>query len=114
MDELSHDEREIRAARNQSIFRAVNAQLRELTENLSSFSGNFAIACECADRSCTATLAIRQEEYEAMRASPRQFAVRPRHVDPEVDRVVRKADGYVVVEKVGAAANVAEILAQAQ
>jgi hypothetical protein len=41
---------------------------------------------------------------------PRQFMVRPGHVYPAVETVVREAETYVVVEKTAVAGEVAEAL----
>ena len=104
-------EREIRAARNQSLFRAVNEKAKELNEAFASATGSFAIACECADIGCIETLEIAAAEYEEVRANPRHFAVLPDHIYPEVEQVVRTTEQYVVVEKMATAAEVAEALA---
>lgn len=104
------NEREVRAARNESLFRAVNEQIKGLTDAFAVVAGSFAIACECADTSCIETLELSPEEYEAIRAEPRQFAVRPEHVYPDTEEVVRESNGFVVVEKTARAADVAEVL----
>ena len=109
-DSRSQHEREVRAARNQALFRAVNEQIEAMNEAVASVTGSFAIACECADTNCINTLELAPDEYEAVRAEPRHFAVLPGHIYPDVEDVVREADGYVVVEKTSAAAAVAEIL----
>jgi hypothetical protein len=106
--------REERAARNQSMFRAVNEQMRGINESFASITDEYAIVCECADLSCTETLLIRPLDYFAIRGSPRQFAVLAGHVYPEVERVVSTSDGYAVVEKTGEAAAVAEALEPTQ
>jgi hypothetical protein len=108
MDSGTQDERELRAARNQTLFRAVNEQMKELNQAFASMTERFAIACECADTSCVEMLRIDPKAYEAVRANPRYFAVLPGHVHPDVERVVEEPDGYVVVEKVALAAKVAE------
>jgi hypothetical protein len=114
MEPSSQEKREVRAARNQSLFRAVNENMRVLNDGFAQITETFAIACECADQRCIETIEIRPEDYAAVRAEPRHFAVLPGHVYPDVERVVREADGYVVVEKQGTAAEVAEILAPYQ
>ena len=106
----NQDDREIRAARNQALFRAVNEQIKSMNEAYAEVAGTFAIACECADTSCIQTLELSRDEYEAVRAEPRHFAVLPGHVYPDVEDVVRESNGYVVVEKIARAADVAEIL----
>src|SRR5512133_745039 len=108
MESDSQHEREVRAARNQSLFRAVNQRLEELNDAFESVSDTFTIACECADATCVEMVEIKPDEYEAIRAEPRQFVVRPDHVDRDVEVVVREAEDYVVVEKTGLAGEVAE------
>jgi hypothetical protein len=103
------EEREIRAARNQALFRAVNEQTKAMNEAFAEVTGSFAIACECADTGCIETLQITPDEYAEVRGNPRHFAVLPGHVYPEVEDVVRST-GYVVVEKIAKAAEVAEFL----
>ena len=103
-------EREVAAARNQSMFRHVNERIKDLNRSLASVSDVYEVACECADTSCVDTIAITPPEYAAIRENPRHFAVLPGHVYPDVERVVREADAYVVVEKLGAAGALAEEL----
>ena len=110
MESGNHKEREVRAVRNQALFRAVNEKLAILNDSFQSIVGTFTIACECADTTCIQMLEIEPDEYKAIRSEPRRFAVLPGHVYPEVERVVRESDGYVVVEKSGSSADVVEIL----
>lgn len=102
------EEREVRAARNQALFRVVNEKLKDINAAFEDVVGSHAIACECADLQCIDTLEIARREYEEIRANPRHFAVRAGHVYPDVEIVVRESDGYVVVEKIGKAGEVAE------
>jgi len=104
-------EREVRAARNQSLFRAVNEQMRGLDQVFATVTETFTIACECADTSCLEKLEIHPHEYLAVRSEPRQFAVLPGHVYSDVETVVRESYAYVVVEKIAAAGAVAEVMA---
>jgi 5-bromo-4-chloroindolyl phosphate hydrolysis protein len=99
MEAGSQRDRELRAARNQALFRAVNEKLRELNDAFSDVSETYAIACECADVSCVGTLQIATREYVDVREHPSRFFVLKDHVFPEVERVVAQNDGYVVVEK---------------
>ena len=113
MESSSQQEREVRAARNESIFRAVNAKLETLNEAFEHVTESFVISCECADVTCVEMLEIDPDEYRAVRAEPRHFVVLAGHVlSPEVETVVRESDGYVVVEKIGAAGDMAEILSR--
>ena len=94
----------VRAARNQSLFRAVNEKL--------AVSHDFdrqpqRIACECANLDCVETLDITLAEYRDVRRDATRFAVLRGHVYPEVELVVEHHVGFVVVEKIGKAAEVA-------
>jgi hypothetical protein len=109
--ESSKQEREVRAARNQALFRSINEKLRVLNETFASMTETFSIACECADATCIEMVEIDPHEYVAVRAEPRHFIVMAGHVYSEVERVVREAQQYVVVEKTEKAAEVAELLA---
>jgi hypothetical protein len=92
-------EREVRAARNQSLFRAVNEKITHANEALAWLSGTLVIACECADTTCVQTLEIEPEAYTALRSHPNRFAVLPGHVYLDVEREVTASNGYIVVEK---------------
>ena len=105
------DEREVRAARNQAMFRAVNDKIRELNETFAVLTGTFTIACECADHHCVGTIELKPDDYEAIRANPRRFAVLPGHLDTSIEHVVTDAGRYQVAEKRGKAAAVADALA---
>lgn len=110
MESSSHEEREIRAARNQSLFRAVNEKVRSLSEAMATLTETLTISCECADRSCIGQLDIEPDQYLGVRSEPRRFVVLPGHVYPDVERVVAEFDGYLVIEKFGFAGELAEAL----
>lgn len=68
--------------------------------------------CECAVVDCSVPVQLTIGEYERVRANPRWFVIAPdeRHLKPKVERVVERADRYWIVEKVGEAAEMAEVL----
>jgi hypothetical protein len=68
-----------------------------------------AYRCECAQRGCTAMLELTRAQYEEMRTHARRFAVRPGHENPEVEDVVARESGYVLVEKRNEAGRVSEL-----
>ncbi len=108
MDVSSQGEpRQVQAARNQSLFRAVNERLKLVDPPFAEDAGTYVVACECADLDCIETLEIGREKYAEVRTDARHFVVLEGHVYPEVERVVEECGGYVVVEKVGLAAAVA-------
>src|SRR5215210_149366 len=102
------EERAVRAARNQALFRVINEKLKGINAAFEGIVGTHSIACECADLHCIQTVEISRQEYDEVRRNPRRFAVRRGHVYPEVEVVVGERNGYVVVEKTGAAGRQAE------
>lgn len=64
--------------------------------------------CECARLGCNLLIELRLPEYEAIRGHSRRFLVVDGHELPEVEAVVERRDGYVVVEKGGEAGELAE------
>ena len=96
------------------LLREINDRVRELNGLLEELSPYGSWICECAHTDCLERIDMTLGEYETLRKAPNRFAVMPneRHVVPEVERVVEKTERYWVVEKVGAAANVATELAQ--
>jgi hypothetical protein len=95
-----------KAARNQVVFREVNERIAELRSLLTETGFNLFI-CECSDSACADSLQITTAEYEAVRANPARFIVREGHQVPEVERVVGGNGRYLVVEAIGAAAELA-------
>jgi hypothetical protein len=87
--------RQERLAQNETRFREINEAAQPM--RVTSGSGRF--VCECADRSCMAWLTIPGDEYEAVRQDPRRFIVAPTHELPDIETVVARHQGYVVVEK---------------
>lgn len=101
-------QRRERMARNEALFREVNERLEELAQAFHDVSRGAVFTCECGDLECTEQVEMSLDEYEAVRASGDQFLVLPGHVYPEIERVVRENDRFVVVAKVGDAADVVE------
>ena len=98
---------EQRAARNEALFREVNENIAGLEERHGSVEGPVFI-CECANPDCTEQLAVEPEIYQRVREQPRWFVLLPGHEDPQIERVVERHSGFLVVEKIGAAGQVAE------
>lgn len=55
--------------------------------------------CECFREGCDAGISLSREDYEAVRAHPADFAVRPEHVDPAIEDVVARQLGHWVIRK---------------
>jgi hypothetical protein len=99
-----------RAAKNETFFREVNEQIRQLEEtSFGNEDGRAAIfICECSVAHCTTKVEASLNEYRAVRTEPTHFLVAHGHVDPENERVVRSTDRHTVVEKFGLAEAIAD------
>jgi hypothetical protein len=85
-------------AMRQARRRAFNERLSLLDNGLASHHA-LLYRCECGLIGCAATIKLSAEDYAAMRAEPRQFAVRADHVIPEVEHVLETRRGHVIVHK---------------
>lgn len=86
-----------RVAMNEATFRKVNEGM-EVGQDP---RGLLTFICECGRLGCNQLIELRRAEYEDVRANPRRFAVVAGHEIAEVERVVERHDGYLVVEKAG-------------
>ena len=96
MDERAKD----RIVKNEALFRDVNERVKEIDQAQSVTTDEaWDFLCECGNADCLQRVALRPDEYEQLRSNPVHFAVVPGHEKPEVERVVREGEGYLVVEK---------------
>jgi hypothetical protein len=96
--------REEQIAKTESLFRSVNERIAEATERFENGDNEEAeLLCECADASCAERLEVPLEEYEQVREDATTFVLDPDHVEPDIERIVRRRPGYAVVRKVDAA-----------
>lgn len=99
-----------RVARNNVIFRDANDKIGERAEALDIVSEPVPFLCECADSGCTDVILLTLDEYSRVRQNEIRFINAPGH-DASAGgwaQVVETHDGYVVVEKVGLAAELVE------
>jgi hypothetical protein len=86
------------AARTQSLFRAVNDNIRDLNNVFHAFGVPYVVTCECGEITCVDGVEIARETFERVRRRPRTFVVVPGHVNRLKENVIEEHDGYVVVE----------------
>lgn len=98
---------EARLARNEVMFRAINERIRELAARFEQASADsLAFICECSDETCVDRIHLTIEQYDDVRAIPVRFVVRPGHeATPLVERVLYRSDEFVIVRKIGLAAD---------
>jgi hypothetical protein len=99
---------EQRAARNEALFREVNENIARLEDRYGGSVTQAVFICECSRDSCTEHVPVDDETYRRVRAHPRRFLVLPGHVDAMVESVVETHPDYLIVQKTGAAGDVAE------
>ena len=99
---------EQRAARNESLFREVNENIARLEERHGGSAPHSVFICECSSDLCTEHVPVDENTYRRVREHPRRFLVLPGHVDELVESVVETHPGFLIVEKTGAAGEVAE------
>ncbi len=103
------EERQERVAENECIFREVNEQVtKALPDAFDAANDYMRFVCECASESCTTLIEMTRNEYEAVRANGRRFTVAPGHAESGAERIVVENERFEVVEKLEAAAAIAE------
>jgi hypothetical protein len=95
-----------RKAHNEAVFRDANEQIEAARLRLPLADGKTPFLCECDDPRCRIVVPLDLAEYESIRANPAGFLIASDHSDDH-GHVVAEHEGYVVVEKEGAARRVA-------
>jgi len=94
-------DRQIRAAQNELVFRAVNEQIVKMTDRFREQLAEIDIVCECANTNCVGTIRIHADEFAKIERADGRFLVLPGHEDESVERVVERRGTYVIVWKPG-------------
>ena len=92
------------------LWRTVNDRIAELDEvsgHLLRLPGEPWVRCECGRSECEEGIAIEDAQYRAVRSTPTRFLVVPGHEFEEIERVVERHEGFVVVEVYGPPAEIA-------
>jgi len=100
-----------RVGRNDATFREANERVQSVASMGTSIE-HIPFICECAEEDCTAIVRLSLDEYEDVRAQPTHFLNAPGHevaAGPHGE-VVERHERYVVVRKLGRAAEIAEAL----
>ena len=92
---------------------SVSASSRSRFQHLA--EEELAFICECADETCVQRVSLKISQYDDVRAIPARFVVAPGHeATPLVERVIFRSSEFVIVRKIGLAADVARELTKPQ
>jgi hypothetical protein len=105
------DSRQNRRAHNETLFREVNERVEEVGSGSAGYGENdgqlIGFVCECGRDDCAEPLEVTHAQYESVRSNPLRFLVVPGHEHTDAARVVERHAQFLVVEKIGEAAEIA-------
>ena len=94
------DERATRLAENEARFRAINDRVERDLERLQySPDELLPFVCECAQRTCSATIELSRNEYERVRGESTLFAIAPGHEITDIEDVLERHERYFLIRK---------------
>lgn len=101
-------ERQKQVGRNENEARTAN-EVVSVTGEKARLQGHetLAVLCECGDSDCHEPVEMTVDEYEEIRSEPAHFAVLSGHEILDCERVLATHPGFLVVEKFGAAGEIA-------
>lgn len=89
----------MRLAKNEVVFREINERVRDLAASHGSDEHVYTFFCECSNTDCTLQVELTRSAYEGVRAHGDRFLVATGHELPEIENVVKRNDGWWIVEK---------------
>ncbi len=105
--------RDERIARNEGWLRSANERIERASRDFA--ERGFArereeveFFCECGRDVCHERITLTVAEYEDAHSLPDRFVVLLGHASPDIEQVVRREPGYLVVEKGAAAEDAAD------
>jgi hypothetical protein len=93
------DDRERRIGENEILYRTVNEKIEDLNAAFGTLTETMTVVCECGDEACAEQIELDLRTDERVRSEPTHFVILPGHVEPDVESVVERGDGYEVVRK---------------
>jgi hypothetical protein len=93
--------REERAIRNEELFREVNLNIADLEERSRDLEMGepLPLVCECLHTGCAVPIEVDPITFQRVRENSLQFLLAPGHEDLDMESVVERREGYVIVEK---------------
>lgn len=96
---MRDEERVRRVGENEALFRVVNERIEDLNRAFARITETMDVVCECGDIDCSQRVVLGLDDYERVRAESTTFVLAPGHEMPDVEDVVARGDGFVVVRK---------------
>ncbi len=91
---LSRGARTERMVQTEVFFRAINEEIAQLDGSTATL-----YLCECGNPVCKEGIRLTPDVVAQLHAAPRDFVVLAGHEIPDVETVIAKSDGYVIVRK---------------
>jgi hypothetical protein len=104
---VTEDFGKAKRARNEVAFRDANEDIRAILDGHGVDATAVPFLCECGDPACRELIRVPLDKYGEVRESPRLFLYAARHGRRD-GRTIEAHDGYLVIEKTGIAAEIAE------
>ena len=103
------EERTERIAKNETVLRATNREMERADQAEGATLGELIdVLCECGRQGCDGVITMTFEEYDRAHSQADRFVVLRGHENTEIEKVVEERAGYLVVDKVGEAEDIAE------
>ena len=90
-----------RVLRNEALLREVNVHIADLEQRVNDSSELLPLFCECSHDVCMVPLEVDRAIFDAVRENDLRFIVFPGHEEPELESVLERRSGYLIVEKRG-------------
>ena len=91
--------RDERTIRNEALFREVNVHIADLEARVHATGEMLPLVCECVQTGCSVPLEVEPSVFRSVREYPLRFIVAPDHEQLDVESVVERHVGYLIVEK---------------
>jgi hypothetical protein len=101
-----------RVAFNDNIFRRANEAIERSAGEIGAEVDRLPCICECAEESCTTVIRVPHADYARVRSNSRVFLNAPDHEIAAQGwaKVVERHADYLIVEKIGQAGEIAEMI----
>jgi hypothetical protein len=100
------DARDTRQAKNEAVFRAVNREIENASDQVG--DRDLEVLCECGRSGCEELIEVTADAYDRIHREADRFIVVPGHESPDIERVVESTERYLVVDKFGEAEEIVE------